>query len=169
MSHDAAIGEILVPAEEVTEVRRGQKINTERKFFPGYVLVKMELTDEAWHLVAHRWLAPALDREVWYDEPFSALRLFLNSCAVAGLTEDSERVPGQDVDLDVTDAEHEPAESDHRRCQCLREGLAAELARAKGSPHLIGQGEGGEGALGGDFEDALDEAVYSGDAEGEVG
>ena len=43
--------EILVPTEEVVEVRRGAKINSERKFFPGYVLVKMEMDDETWHLV----------------------------------------------------------------------------------------------------------------------
>ena len=43
--------EILVPTEEVVEMRRGQKINAERKFFPGYVLIKMELVDDTWHLV----------------------------------------------------------------------------------------------------------------------
>src|SRR6516165_12575140 len=45
------ICEVIVPTEEVVEVRRGSKVQTERKFFPGYVLIKMDLTDETWHLV----------------------------------------------------------------------------------------------------------------------
>ena len=45
------IEEVLVPTEEVVEMRRGSKVNAERKFFPGYVMVKMNMTDESWHLV----------------------------------------------------------------------------------------------------------------------
>jgi len=48
---DDFFGEILVPTEEVVEMRSGQKRRSERKFFPGYVLVQMELNDDTWHLV----------------------------------------------------------------------------------------------------------------------
>jgi transcriptional antiterminator NusG len=43
--------EVLVPTEDVVEIKRGAKVNVERKFFPGYVLIKMVLTDDTWHLV----------------------------------------------------------------------------------------------------------------------
>ena len=48
---DEKFGQILVPIEEVIEVKNGVKTVTERRFFPGYVLVEMEMTDETWHLV----------------------------------------------------------------------------------------------------------------------
>ena len=46
-------GRILVPTEEVVEMKGGQRKTTERRFFPGYVLVEMEMADETWHLVKH--------------------------------------------------------------------------------------------------------------------
>ena len=48
-----SFGEILIPTEEVVEMKAGQKRKTERKFFPGYILVKMEMDDATWHLVRH--------------------------------------------------------------------------------------------------------------------
>ena len=48
---DDRFGEILVPTEEVVEMRNGQKRTSERMFFPGYVLVNMELDDDTWHLI----------------------------------------------------------------------------------------------------------------------
>ena len=48
---DDLIEQVVVPTEKVTEVRRGKKVETERRFFPGYVMVRMELTDELFHLI----------------------------------------------------------------------------------------------------------------------
>ncbi len=48
---DEMFEEVLVPTEEVVRMRRGAKVRADRKFFPGYVLIKMDLTDETWHLV----------------------------------------------------------------------------------------------------------------------
>ena len=45
------VEEVIVPTEEVVEVRRGKKVNSDRKFFPGYVLAKLEMTDDTYHLV----------------------------------------------------------------------------------------------------------------------
>lgn len=46
-----SFGDILIPMEEVVEVKKGQRVNAERKFFPGYILINMDMNDTAWHLV----------------------------------------------------------------------------------------------------------------------
>ena len=48
---DDCVEEIMVPTEEVVEVKRGQRVNTERKFFPGYVLAKLDMNDNVWHMI----------------------------------------------------------------------------------------------------------------------
>ena len=48
---EKSFGEILVPTEEVLEIKEGQKKRTERKYFPGYVMIKMDLNDDTWHMV----------------------------------------------------------------------------------------------------------------------
>jgi len=53
MGWEDKISQIVIPTEEVTEVRGGKKIKVPKKFFPGYILVEMEMSDETWHLVKH--------------------------------------------------------------------------------------------------------------------
>ena len=51
---EKSFGDILVPTEEVLEIKEGQKKRTERKYFPGYVMIKMDLNDHTWHMVKMR-------------------------------------------------------------------------------------------------------------------
>ena len=53
-------GQILVPIEEVIEMKNGQKTISERKLYPGYVLVQMSMTDESWHLVKSNAICPSV-------------------------------------------------------------------------------------------------------------
>ena len=65
------IGKIEIPSEEVVEMKKGKKVNTDRKFFPGYMLIKMIMDDEIWHTVSY----------VAYERSFCAINNFGDSAA----------------------------------------------------------------------------------------
>ena len=68
---DDMIQEVLVPMEEVVQMRRGAKVSAERKFFPGYVLVRMDMTDEAWHRGGQQAVAHIRRRGAAHSAPGS--------------------------------------------------------------------------------------------------
>ena len=57
------IGEILIPTEDVVEMRGGRKVVTAKRFFPGYILVEMNMSDNAWHVVKNTPKVPALSAQ----------------------------------------------------------------------------------------------------------
>ena len=69
--------EVLVPTEEVVEVRRGVRVNSERKFFPGYILINMELSDETAVLITTRGSDMRLEGDLNYDEVIDIYDLML--------------------------------------------------------------------------------------------
>jgi transcriptional antiterminator NusG len=60
------VEDVMVPTENVVEVKRGVRVEGERKFFPGYILVKLELSDEAWQMVTSQ---PRVNRFPWWKGP----------------------------------------------------------------------------------------------------
>ena len=82
---DHLFEEVLVPKDTVVEVRKGRKVNAERKFFPGYVLVKMDMTDQAYHLIKN---TPKVTGFLGADK----------SKPVAIPDSEAERIKGQDAE-----------------------------------------------------------------------
>ena len=98
------IGEILVPSEEVVELRRNQKVNVERKFFPGYVLIKMIVTDDSWYVVRNTrgctgFVGPASEPTPLSDEEVEHLfGIELPSVEVNFKVGDRVQISGTDMD-----------------------------------------------------------------------
>lgn len=94
------VGEIVVPTEQVSEIRGGKKRITSRKFFPGYILVKMEMTKESWYLVKTTpgitgFIGPGRrPTPISEDEVFSIIRR----------TEDTETKPSPKITFDIGEA-----------------------------------------------------------------
>lgn len=91
------IEEVFVPTEEVTELRRGRKINTERRFFPGYVLVKMVMNDDTYHLIKE---TPKVTGFLGSgNKPMPVPQKEVDS--IRGVMEDGEARPRSTVSFDV--------------------------------------------------------------------
>ena len=102
-------GEILVPTEEVVEMRDGQRRKSERKFFPGYVLVQMEMDEDTWHLVRETPKVEVILRED-YTSPLNPLGIKGAGesgitgvgAAIASAIDDAIGMPGAVTQLPVT-------------------------------------------------------------------
>ncbi len=68
------VAEVLVPTEEVLEIRRGKKVQRERRFMPGYVLVKMDMSEEAYHAIKGDQPRVGISRSTWQTNPIIRCR-----------------------------------------------------------------------------------------------
>jgi transcription antitermination factor NusG len=128
--------QVLVPTEKVTEVRRGRKVDTERKFFPGYVLVKMNLTDEAFHLIKNTPKVTGFlgaDNKPMPITEAEAMRFVLRRGR--GHRRGPLAREGRCLDL-------RPRNAGRARVRSGREGLKVCMR-----PDVSGRGEGGEATL----------------------
>ncbi|MDR0677087.1 MAG: transcription termination/antitermination protein NusG [Holosporaceae bacterium] len=96
----SSFGEILIPTEEVVELKKGEKVKTSKKFFPGYILVQMDLTDKAWHLVKSTPKVSGFLGTKEKPQPISESEMK----RIVKKVEDSTQNPRHSVDYEIGDA-----------------------------------------------------------------
>lgn len=96
MSLEPLVEEVEVPTEEVTEVKRGKKVQTERKFFPGYVLAKLNMTDDVYHLVKNTPKVTGFLGANGKPQPISEAE----AARILNTKEEAAAAPKQRIDVD---------------------------------------------------------------------